>query len=203
MRPPAGHLEAVESHDSTVLEADPDRVVALLHPLRRQVLQLLTAPDSATGLGRTLDVPRQKVNYHLRALEELGMVRRVGQRQRRGLTEHLFVRTHVDVLVDPLVVEGGPTTPIDQRGLRAAAAAAVGILRSVRRVWALASRSEERVATVTLDAVVRLPSPRALQSLTDDLRRVLEQHDHPDSPGAMRLAVTTVVLPVVSVEEAA
>ncbi len=186
-----------------VLEADPDRVVALLHPLRRQVLQLLVTPDSASGLGRTLDVPRQKVNYHLRALEDLGMVRRVGQRQRRGLTEQLFVRAHPEVLIYPMVVEGGPATAIDQRGLRAAVAAAVGILRSVRRVWAAATKSGERVATVTVDATVRLPNPVALQAFTDDLREVMERHDRPDTPGAMRLSVTTVVLPVVSAEEAA
>ena len=35
-------------------------------------------------VAKALDEPRQRVNYHLRALEDHGLVRLVEQRQRRG-----------------------------------------------------------------------------------------------------------------------
>ncbi len=37
------------------------------HPLRLKVLEQLVEPDSAAGLSRRMGVPRQVLNYHLRA----------------------------------------------------------------------------------------------------------------------------------------
>lgn len=184
-----------------LLEDDPDLILSLLHPLRRQLLGELDAPDSATGLGRRLGLPRQKVNYHLRELENLGLVRRSGERQRRGLTEHLFVRARADLLVDPFLFESGPTTPVDSRGLRAVVSAAVQVLRSVNQITRRMTDPGQRVASLTLDAKIRLSDPDALAAFQSDLIRLIEQHDQPSTAGAMRFAVTSIVLPVLPAAE--
>ena len=57
------------------------------HPLRLKVLEHLAEPDSAAGLARRLGVPRQVLNYHLRALEAPGMLTFVEERPRGGLKE--------------------------------------------------------------------------------------------------------------------
>ena len=49
---------------------DPDRVRAALSPLRRELLRRLAQPASATELATAMELPRQKVNYHLRVLEQ-------------------------------------------------------------------------------------------------------------------------------------
>ena len=54
------------------------------HPLRLKVLEHLAEPDSAAGLSRRLGVPRQVLNYHLRALENAGMLTFVEERPRGG-----------------------------------------------------------------------------------------------------------------------
>ena len=46
----------------------------LLKPERLRILELLTEPDSASGIARRLSLPRQTVNYHLRELEKEGFV---------------------------------------------------------------------------------------------------------------------------------
>jgi DNA-binding transcriptional ArsR family regulator len=75
------------------LVEEPDRLRAALTPLRRRLLELLRVPTSATELAATLGLPRQKVNYHVRALEAAGLVRLVEERQRRGCCRPLPTRT--------------------------------------------------------------------------------------------------------------
>jgi DNA-binding transcriptional ArsR family regulator len=75
-------------HRVSVL-SESHRLAAVLSPIRRQVLQSLDTPDSATGIARRLGLARQKVNYHLRELERAGFVEMDEQRQRRGCVERL------------------------------------------------------------------------------------------------------------------
>src|SRR5262249_5154887 len=63
---------------------------ALLKPDRIRLLQHLAEPDSAAGLARRLDLPRQTVNYHLRELEKEGRVEFVENRQKRNCTERVL-----------------------------------------------------------------------------------------------------------------
>ncbi|MCH7527740.1 MAG: helix-turn-helix transcriptional regulator, partial [Planctomycetes bacterium] len=58
------------------------RAATMLHPLRLRLLQNLQEPDSSSGLARRLDLPRQKVNYHLRALEKEDLVEFVEERRK-------------------------------------------------------------------------------------------------------------------------
>ena len=47
---------------------------AALDPIRFRVLAVLAEPGSATTVARAPGLPRQQVNYHLRALEARGLV---------------------------------------------------------------------------------------------------------------------------------
>src|SRR4051812_34873337 len=71
------------------------------HPLRLKVLELLAQPDSASGLARKLGVPRQVVNYHLKALEGAGVVEFVEERPRRGMKERVVRATATSYLISP------------------------------------------------------------------------------------------------------
>lgn len=64
---------------------------ALLNPLRAEILAALREPGSAGEVARRLgDVP-QKINYHVKELERVGLVRRVATRRRRNLVGVLLV----------------------------------------------------------------------------------------------------------------
>lgn len=76
----------------------PEQAMVLLNPLRAELLNRLTEPSSAAELARTISETPQRVNYHLKALEKVGLVRRVGTRQVRNLVEVLYqalARTYV------------------------------------------------------------------------------------------------------------
>jgi DNA-binding transcriptional ArsR family regulator len=73
-----------------VLDSAP-RAAAILHPLRRRILESLAEPDSAAGLARRLHLPRQRLNYHVRELARAGLVRRAGRHRKRNMIEQCYV----------------------------------------------------------------------------------------------------------------
>jgi DNA-binding transcriptional ArsR family regulator len=78
-----------EMQETYVVEA-PEQALTLLNPLRGDILSRLAEAGSATEVARALGETPQRVNYHLKALEKVGLVRRVGTRQVRNLVEVLF-----------------------------------------------------------------------------------------------------------------
>ena len=70
---------------------DPRYVKAMAHPLRIRILALLTERDaSPVALAHQLDTTLGRVAYHVRTLEQLGLIELVATHQRRGATEHVY-----------------------------------------------------------------------------------------------------------------
>src|SRR6185503_4224995 len=82
----------------------PDRLRVALSPIRRQLLERLREPASATALAVEMSVGRQRLNYHLRELEKAGLVHLVEERQRRGCVERILAARADAFVVDPAVV---------------------------------------------------------------------------------------------------
>src|SRR5688500_2854326 len=80
---------------------DPVAAVVALEPVRSRLLSELAEPASAATLATRLGLARQKVNYHLRALEAHGLVQVARTRQWGGLTERLLVATAASYIVSP------------------------------------------------------------------------------------------------------
>ncbi|SHF25745.1 Helix-turn-helix domain-containing protein [Seinonella peptonophila] len=68
----------------------PEQATALINPLRVEILTLLKQPRSAAEVARQLREPPQRINYHLKSLEKVGLVMQVGTRQVRNLVEILY-----------------------------------------------------------------------------------------------------------------
>ncbi|MER5649271.1 helix-turn-helix domain-containing protein [Streptosporangium sp. NPDC002524] len=84
---------------------EPDRLRVALTPIRRRLLARLREPASAVQLAAEFDLPRQRVGYHLRVLEEAGLVELVEERPRRGFVERVMGVTANAFLVDPGVLD--------------------------------------------------------------------------------------------------
>ena len=80
---------------------DPAAATVALEPVRSRLLAELAAPASAAALAGRLGIARQKINYHLRALEKHGLVRVAEERQWGGLTERLLVATAASFVISP------------------------------------------------------------------------------------------------------
>jgi DNA-binding transcriptional ArsR family regulator len=163
--------------------------VAALDPIRSAVLAALAEPGSATTIARTLGLPRQKVNYHLRILEEHGLVELVEQRPRRGLTERVLRATARGYVVSPgaLGRSGADPARTDRLSTRYLIAVAA---RLVREVGLLAHRAEAAgrpLATFTLDTEIRFGSAadRAAftAELTDAVTSLVARYHDEATPG--------------------
>src|SRR3954467_3232590 len=70
---------------------DPRLVKALAHPLRVQILTVLEGRTaSPSDLAEELDAPLGNVSYHVRTLSDLGLLKLVRRRTRRGAVEHYY-----------------------------------------------------------------------------------------------------------------
>ncbi len=74
--------------------SDPRWVRAISHPLRIRLLAMLDEePASPVILASKLEQPLGTIAYHVRTLYDLGLLKLVSTRQRRGATEHYYKTT--------------------------------------------------------------------------------------------------------------
>jgi DNA-binding transcriptional ArsR family regulator len=87
---------------------DADGLRALTHPTRVALLELLYEPASAASIARKLGQPRQRVNYHLKALHEAGLVEKVGTQRQGNFVESLYRAAARSFVVAPEVAWADP-----------------------------------------------------------------------------------------------
>jgi DNA-binding transcriptional ArsR family regulator len=183
---------------------DPAVATVALDPMRSRLLSELAAPASAATLATRVGLARQKVNYHLHALEAHGLVRLAQERKWGGLTERLLVATAASYVVSPSAL--GPVAVDPDRELDRLSASYLIALgaRVVREVGDLVRRAKEaskRLATLSVDTEVRFRSAtdRAAFSneLTEAITKLVAKYHDESAPGgrAHRLVVVAHPLP--------
>lgn len=161
--------------DVEVLE-EPGAAAVALDPVRNRLLGELREPASAAALAARLGLPRQKVNYHLRALERHGLARAVGQRRWGGLTERLLVASASSYMVSPAAlgpVASDPDRTADKLSAGYLLALAGRVVREVSELVRRASLADKRLATLSLETVVRFRSPAERAAFTRELTRAV------------------------------
>ena len=94
---------------------DPAAAVVALDPVRARLLAELVEPGSAASLAPRMGLARQKVNYHLRALEAHGLVRPGEERRWGGLVERRLVATAASYVVSPAALGEADAHPHQSR----------------------------------------------------------------------------------------
>ena len=181
----------------------PGPAAAALDPIRQRVLGYLREPDSATGVARRLRMPRQKVNYHLHALEDAGLVELVEERRKGNCIERV-VRASAHAFVISPEVLGALAPPADLTPDRLSSAyliAAAGrTIRDLAELEARARNSGKRLATLTLEADVRFASAadRAAfaEELADAVARLAAKYHDDRAPSGRRFRLLAAVHPV-------
>jgi DNA-binding transcriptional ArsR family regulator len=155
---------------------DPASATAALDPIKARLLAELATPASAATLAARVGLARQKVNYHLRALEDLELVEPVEERQWGGLTERLMVATAASYVVSPLAlgpIGADPLRSQDRLSASYLIALAARMVREVGALWHRARTRDKRLATLSIDTVIRFRSPADRAAFTNDLERAI------------------------------
>ncbi len=155
------------------LEVVDDAAVAqvMLDPVRARILGLLAEPGSATTVAEALGESRQKVNYHLRALEDRGLVRLVEERPRRGLTERVVVASARSYVLSPTVLGENAADPArtDRLSTRYLVAVAARLVREVADLARRADAAGQTLPTLTIDTDLRFASAADRAAFTAEL----------------------------------
>lgn len=179
----------------------PAAATAVLDPIRARVLSTLRTPGSATTVAAAIGATRQKVNYHLRALEQVGLVRYVENRPRRGLTERIMVASARGYVLSPDVLGDSAVDP--QRTDRLSSGYAIALAaRAVREIADLARRADRAnrpLATLAIDTDIRFASAADRASFTRDLTAAVTDlaaryHDE-NAPGGRWHRLVTIAHP--------
>jgi DNA-binding transcriptional ArsR family regulator len=183
---------------------DPAAATVALEPVRSRLLAELALPASAATLAGRLGLARQKVNYHLRALETHGLVRLAEKRRWGGLTERLLVATAATYVISPSAlgpVAADPGRNADRLSAGYLIALAARIVREVGGLLRRARELDKRLPTLSIDAEIRFRSAAERAAFASELTQsiaslVSRYHDAAD-PAARphRLVIVAHPLP--------
>ena len=162
-------------------------VSAPLPPLRRAVLEALREPGSATQVAARLGESRQRINYHVRALERGGLVELVEERARRGCTERVVRATSDAVVVEPAVI--GAVSDQDRFAADALLANGARLVRDVAAARDAASERGQRLLTFSVEAEVGFERPADLERFADALADRIAELAASFGPGKRRYRV--------------
>jgi DNA-binding transcriptional ArsR family regulator len=182
---------------------DPVAAAVALDPVRSRLLSELGEPASAATLANRLGIPRQKINYHLRALESHDLVRVAEKRQWGGLTERMMVASAASYLVSPGAmgpVAADPDRNPDRLSASYLIALAARIVREVKALLTRSAVTEKRLPTLSVDTVIRFRSAadRAefRQELTHALTHLAAKYHDEQAPGGRPHRLVAVAYPM-------
>ncbi|MEV5692677.1 ArsR/SmtB family transcription factor [Micromonospora globbae] len=190
--------------DIAVIE-DPAAAEASLDPMRARLLAELAEPASATMLAARVGLPRQKVNYHLRALEQHGLIELVEERRKGNVTERVMRATAASYVISPAAlaaVRPDPARAPDRLSARWLLAVAARLVQDVGALITGAERAKKRLATFTVDATVRFASASDRSAFAEELAATVASlvgryHDE-NAPGGREHRVVIALHPSVS-----
>ncbi len=156
----------------------PAAAMVALDPVRSSLLAELSEPASAAALAARLGIARQKINYHLRALESHQLVHAAGERRWGGLTERLMVATASSYVISPGAMGPAAADPDRNRDRLSAGYLIALAARVIREVKDLLGRSEEtgkRLPTLSVDSVIRFRSAADRAAFSNELTAAVAQ----------------------------
>lgn len=193
--------------DLDVIE-DPAAASAALEPIRMRLLSELAEPASAATLSTRMGIARQKINYHLRSLETHKLVRVAEKRKWGGLTERLMVASASSYMISPAAlgpVAADPGRKLDRLSASYLIALAARIVREVGQLVRRAREADKRLATWSLDSVIRFRSAAERAAFSDELlqtmTRLISKYHDATTPGGRAHRLVMVAHPLLQTKE--
>jgi DNA-binding transcriptional ArsR family regulator len=150
---------------STMLDVavidNPAAAEVSLDPIRARLLAELAVPGSASTLAVKVGLARQKVNYHLRALERHGLVELVEERRKGNMTERVMRATAASYVISPAALHAvapDPDRAPDQLSARWLLALAGRLVQEVGELISRATVARRPLATFAIDTEIRFAS---------------------------------------------
>jgi DNA-binding transcriptional ArsR family regulator len=174
------------------------------------MLELLREPGSATAVAKALDLPRQKVNYHLRDLEKNGLVELVEERRKGNCVERVVRATARSYLLNPAalgLLAADPADVQDKFSSSYLIAAAAKTIKDLAGLRERATKSKKKLPTFTLQTEIRFASAADqngfVEELSNAVARLVARYHNEKAAGGRRFNLTIGSYPAPAREVAA
>jgi DNA-binding transcriptional ArsR family regulator len=156
-----------------------------LDPIRTRILSELAEPASATQLAAKVGLPRQKVNYHLKALEVHGLVELVEERKKGNVTERVVRATAASYLISPAALASVAPDPhrfSDRFSAFWLLALAARTVQEMGKLIAGSAAAKKKLASFAIDADITFRTAADRAAFAEELgvavtRLVDKYHD--------------------------
>jgi DNA-binding transcriptional ArsR family regulator len=184
---------------------DPTAAEISLDPMRARLLAELSEPGSASSLAARVGLPRQKINYHLRALERHGLLELVEERRKGNCIERVLQATAASYVISPSAlaeVAPDPARSPDQLSARWLLALAARLVREVGDLIGGATAARQRLATFAIDSEIRFASAADRAAFAEELSGAVaalvgKYHDE-DAPGGRKHRLVVALHPSIT-----
>ena len=167
----------------TALIETADQLVAITHPMRLRILDVLRTPGTAAGAARNLGEPRQLVNHHVRALANAGLLRSVGERRNGNFVEQLYESSAGTFILSSRITWGDGErvrTLAEQLSLRQLLEFGERLQRDAITLLDRATFEGDEIPSATVEATVRFADPAARAAFLEEYLRLtaelIEKH---------------------------
>ena len=164
-----------------------------LDPIRTRLLAELTRPGSAASLAARVGLTRQQINYHLRTLEQHGLIELVEERRKGNVIERVVRAIASSYVISPsalAAVAPDPDRAPDQLSARWLVALAARLLQELGELIARATAARQPLATFGVDTELRFATAadraRFAAELSLAIEDLIARYHDADAPGGRR-----------------
>jgi DNA-binding transcriptional ArsR family regulator len=160
-----------------------EQAMALLKPMRIEILKQLYEPRTCSDLGSFFGESAQKIYYHVKAMQEVGLVERVGEQRVRGTVEGHYQAKALAYWLSPQLVGqiGGEVPAANQTSLRFLLSLAEETWQDVGR---LGQQVGQDIPSLGISAYIHLSEARRtdfLQEVAHLMEQLARKYGLPDS----------------------
>jgi len=194
-----------------------DTAATLFSPARMRILEHLSKPDSAAGVARRLELPRQQIGYHMRELEQAGLVELVEERRKGNCIERVVRTAAQSFVISPMAlgklgsIDSAQRDPAQQRDRFSAACLVSLAARAIRDLAVICSRAQKapekkkRVSTMALEVEIRFASAESRNAFAEELAehvaRLAAKYHDVSAEGGRKFRFFGGVYPAITREE--
>jgi DNA-binding transcriptional ArsR family regulator len=154
---------------------DVEQAMTLLKPIRLEILRRLGEPRTCPELASEFEESAQKIYYHIKALEEAGLVNKVAEKRVRGTVEGYYQAKARSYWLAPKLVGqiGGKEQARDQASLRMLLELAEDVIDDAGKLGT-ASEAGQNVPSLSLSAQIHLADAKQRATFLAELQTVFQ-----------------------------
>jgi DNA-binding transcriptional ArsR family regulator len=159
--------------ENLFLIQSPQQAKAIFKPIRLEILQLLNKPRTCNKLAGILNTSPQKIYYHIKILQDSGLVKKVREERVRGIMEGYYQASAASYMLSPGMVKklGGAEMAKQQLSL----ANLMNLVEQMQAEITILSQSKEEIPSIGLSAQIALNSPADRSAFHAELQECIQK----------------------------